>query len=110
MTDRMSGAEIAVTRHLLGLSQTEFAAELRVSRDAVKDWESGKLIARASLSGDIAALRATHDREVDRLAQVAADGVPIDLPSGPRPRGWYLALGARVLDRVPEAMLEWKRL
>jgi hypothetical protein len=28
-------------------------------------------------------------------------------PSEPLPRGWYLALGARVLDREPDAMLEW---
>lgn len=107
MSERMSGAEIAATRHLIGLSQAELAAELSCSRDAVKDWESGKLTPRSTLTADIAALRTAHDREVARLADGAADGIPIELPAGPKPRGWYLALGARVLDRQPDAILDW---
>lgn len=103
----MTGAEIAATRHLLGLSQAELASMLSVGRDAVKDWERGKFQARPGVIADLATLRTEHDRETARLAKGAADGIPIALPAGPRPRGWYLALGARILDRVPDAMIDW---
>ena len=107
MSERMSGAEIAATRHLLGLSQAEYAAELHVSRDAIKGWEAGTFGAKPGVVADIASLRAAHDREVARLADGAADGIPIEIPAGPKPRGWYVALGARVLDRHPDAILDW---
>ena len=107
MPETMTGAEIAATRHLLGLSQAELAQMLHVGRDAVKDWERGKFRARPGVVADLLALRTAHDTETDRLAAGARDGIPIGLPAGPRPRGWYLALGARVLDREPEAMLDW---
>ena len=107
MPERMTGAEIAATRHLLGLSQAELAAELNVGRHAVKDWESGRFHARAGVVADLLALREIHDREAARLIQGADDGIIIALPSGPKPRGWYLALGARVIAAVPDAMLDW---
>jgi DNA-binding XRE family transcriptional regulator len=107
MTDRMTGAEIAATRHLIGLTQNEFADELSVSRQAVTDWERGRFAAREGVCADIGELRRRHDREVARLAEGAGGGVIISLPDGPRPRGWYLALGARLVDRVPDAMLDW---
>ncbi|ABR10499.1 HTH DNA binding protein [Microbacterium phage Min1] len=104
---RMTGAEIAATRHLLGLSQAELAADLGVNRHAVKDWESGRFTARPGVISDLVALRERHDKEAARLIVGAQDGVPIELPRGPRPAGWYLALGARVIDAVPDAMLSW---
>ncbi|MDR6867701.1 transcriptional regulator with XRE-family HTH domain [Microbacterium resistens] len=107
MAEKMSGAEIAATRHMLGLSQSELAAALGVGRDAVKDWESGRFSARAGVVADLAALRETHDTEAIRLIAGARDGIPITLPRGPRPQGWYLALGARILAAEPDAMLDW---
>ncbi|HEY0249724.1 MAG TPA: hypothetical protein VGC45_15845 [Gryllotalpicola sp.] len=107
MDESATPAEIAATRHLIGLSQAELADELSVGRHAVKDWESGRFAARAGVIRDLGALRAGHDAEVARLAQGAEDGVLIQIPRGPKPQGWYLALAARVLDRVPDAMLEW---
>lgn len=56
---------------------------------------------------DLQALLAQHTRDVERLTKGAADGIPLELPAGPKPRGWYVALGARVLDREPDAMLDW---
>lgn len=109
MPDQMSSAEIAATRHLLGLSQAELAADLGVSRHAVKNWEAGKFTARPEVVARLLPLRERHDREAARLIAGARDGIPIELPDGPRPAGWYLALGARVIDAVPDAMLEWVR-
>jgi transcriptional regulator with XRE-family HTH domain len=108
MAEQMTGAEIAAARHLIGLSQAELAEALSVGRHAVKDWESGRFTARPGVVTELRALLDTHTAEVDRLQVAAADGVPIHLPRGPRPPGWYLALGARVLDRDPGAMLEWQ--
>ena len=105
--DTMTGAEIAATRHLLGLSQAELADMLGVNRHAVKDWESSRFNARPGVIADLAHLRAAHDAEVTRLTDGAQNGVVISLPDGPKPRGWYRALGARVIDRVPDAMLDW---
>lgn len=109
MTDelKLTGAEIAATRHLIGLTQQELADELGVSRHAVKDWESGRFSARAGVVSDLLHLRGAHDVEARRLIKGALDGIPIHLPRGPKPQGWYLALGARVLAVEVDAMLEW---
>lgn len=97
----MNPAQIAATRHLIGLSQAELAEALNVNRHAVKDWESGRFTARPGVITDLAALRAEHDAELSELGQ------RFEVPSGPRPRGWYLALAARLLDRDPHAEVEW---
>lgn len=107
MATHMTGAEIAATRHLIGLSQTDLADQLSVSRQSVKDWERGRFTAREGVVADLLALRAAHDTDAARLIDAAQGGVLIELPGGSKPRGWYLALGARVLDAVPDAMLEW---
>lgn len=103
----MTPAEIAAIRHLLGLSQAELAGELHVTRHAVKDWESGRFSPRQGVVDDLAALREQHDRETARLTGGAREGMIIQVPRGPKPQGWYLALAARVLDRMPDAMLDW---
>ncbi len=102
-----TGAEVAATRHLLGLSQAELAAAVGVSRQTLNDWMSGKFSPSGDAGQRLAAVRAEHDREAARLIQGAADGVIIALPDGPKPRRWYLALGARVLAAEPDAMLDW---
>ena len=108
MDDRMSPAEVAATRHLLGLSQSELCDLLGIARSTLHDWERGKWRPSAGLQADLLALRAEHDVEVGRLTRGAAEGEVIALVPGSRPRGWYVGLGARVLDRVPGAMLEWE--
>ena len=60
---QISAAQIAATRHLIGLSQAELADALGVNRHAVKDWESGRFAARPGVIADLAALRAEHDAE-----------------------------------------------
>ncbi len=103
---QMSAAQIAATRHLLGLSQAELADALRVNRHAVKDWESGRFTARAGVVADLLTLRAEHDAELAQLVEAAKDA-DVEMPQGPRPRGWYLALAARLIDRDPSARVTW---
>lgn len=103
----MSGTELAATRHLLGLSQQDLADLLKVNRYTVRDWERGKHEPRAGVLHELELLRREHTEAVDVLAHAAADGEIIGLPQGPKPSGWYLAIGARILDRVPDAQLEW---
>ena len=44
----------------------------------------------------------------DELADYhETQGGIIELPAEPMPQGWYRALGARLLDQYPDAMLEW---
>lgn len=105
--DTMTGAEIAATRHLLGLSQAELAQALDVNRNTVKDWERGAFNARPGVVADLLDLRAHHDIATADAIAAARDGVPLELPQGPRPRGWYLAQAARVLDVVPDADVDW---
>lgn len=102
-----TAAQIAASRHLIGLSQAELAEALSVNRHAVKDWESGRFVARPGVVSDLAALRAEHDAELEEMIAGAAQG-PVEVPSGPKARGWYLALGARLLDRLPTAQIDWQ--
>ncbi|MGX9349385.1 helix-turn-helix domain-containing protein [Microbacterium sp. KNMS] len=106
--DDVTPAQIAATRHLIGMSQAELAEALNVNRHAVKDWESGRFTARPGVVADLEAIRAQHDAEARKLTEAADQGVPLSLPAGPRPRGWYLALGARVLSAVPGAAIDWE--
>jgi transcriptional regulator with XRE-family HTH domain len=103
---QISAAQIAATRHLIGLSQAELADALGVNRHAVKDWESGRFAARPGVIADLAALRAEHDAELAELAE-HAERAEVEVPDGPRSRGWYLALAARLLDRLPAARIAW---
>jgi transcriptional regulator with XRE-family HTH domain len=104
----MTPAQIAATRHLIGLSQAELAVALNVNRHAVKDWESGRFAARPGVIADLAALRAEHDAELTELikrAELTAAEAEVEMPDGPRSRGWYLALASRLIDRLPIAHL-----
>lgn len=103
----MSGTELAATRHLLGLSQQDLADLLKVNRYTVRDWERERFSPREGIMQEITRLRQEHDHAVSVLADAAANGEIIALPSKPKPAGWYLAIGARILDRVPDAQLEW---
>lgn len=94
MTTTMSAADIAVSRHLLGLSQAQLAEMLHVGRDAVKDWERGKFSPRPGVVADLQALLDAHDADVEALA---AQDDPILIPQGPRPRAWYVGVAARLL-------------
>ena len=108
MTTLDTPAELAATRHLIGLSISELAAQLGVSTQIVRDWERGRYTPREGVLHDIAMLRARHDETLSDLSGYHEDeGGVISLPDEPMPQGWYTALGARLIDRHPDVMLEW---
>lgn len=102
-TPAYRGGRAASIRQLLGLSQQELAALLGISRDSVKQWESGKTTASAGVVADIQTLVDQHTAETAALLADQAAGRPLILRPGAMPRGWYVALGARVIDRHPDA-------
>lgn len=104
----MTPAQIAATRRLIGLTADQLAGELDVNPRTVRGWESGRFTPSEGPVGDLLALRGEHDTEAARMADAARVGGPVVLPAGPRPPGWYLALGARVLDREPGAAVTWE--
>ena len=108
MDDTMSPAEVAATRHLLGLSQSELCDLLGIARSTLHDWERGKYRASRGLQADLLQLRADHDAETARLTDGAEDGAVISIGVHQRPRGWAVGRAARVMDRVPGAMIEWE--
>lgn len=102
----MTAAQIAATRALLGLSQTDFSRALGVTRVAVAGWEAGKFRAVPGVVADIQALRDEHDQLVKDLESSPR---PVVIPrEGTRPRSWYLAAAARLIDRQPDTVIEWE--
>ena len=104
----MSPAEVACTRHLLGLSQTELCGMLGIARSTLHDWERGKFSPSAGLHRDLSALRALHDAKTEQLAADAKAGETTSLAEVRYPDGWHVGLGARILDRMPHARIEWE--
>jgi len=58
-------------RERVGLSQAEFAARYRLSRDTVRGWEAGR-----PLSGSARILLTLIDRAPDQIADILAEEVP----------------------------------
>lgn len=100
----------AAARHLVGLTQQEFGDRIGVSADTARNWESGKHAPSRHAQDAIAMLVQEHNTETARLrSQVSdhytsgAEGPPV-ITMQQRdgyPRGWYVALAARLYDGVP---------
>ena len=101
----MTPAEIAATRKLMGLTAEQLGAELGINPRTVRGWESGKYAPTQPVVAALRSLRAEHDALVAAL--IEQDAELAVLPRGPKPQGWYLALGARLLDRRPDLRLDW---
>ena len=107
--ERMTGAEFAAYRHLIGLTLDELAAALGVNPRTVRSWETERDLIPERIPAELAALAAEHGRLAD---QMAGDGRPIGItrdkaaPSA-RPRGWYVAAAARALVIEPDLEVEW---
>lgn len=109
MTDRMTGAEFAAHRHLLGLTVQELAGMLGVQARTARAWESGRDPIPWRVPDELHELGKGHAALAHRMA---TDGRPIVITRDKtadtaRPRGWYVAAAARALVEQPELMVEW---
>lgn len=106
--DRLTAAEFAVWRHLLGFTLDELAAALAVNPRTVRSWESGRDPIPARIGEELAALDVEHRELATRMA---SDGRPVaihrDKAQGVRPRGWYVAAAARALAVEPDLEVDW---
>ena len=116
VSGRMTGAEMAVRRHLIGLTPDELADVLDVNPRTVRSWESGRDLIPARILDEMVALV----RELDGVvALMVASDCPVGIvrdrgtdarPRGwtdARPRGWYVAAAARALSVEPDLEVMW---
>lgn len=106
----MTSAEATATRHLIGLTFEQLGDTLEINPRSIRRWESGSSLPGPGAAGALRALRAEHDEDTKRLCAKAAKASPLIIPTGedgPRPAGWWKAAAARVLDRMPETVIEW---
>lgn len=106
--DRMTAAEFAAWRHLLGLTLDELAEALAVNPRTTRAWESGRDPIPARITDELAAMDVEHRALADQM--VAAEtpvAIHRDKHVGPRPRGWYVAAAARALAVDPDLEVDW---
>lgn len=99
----MTPLDFAATRRLIGLTIDELATRLSINPRTIRGYEAGEYAPTEGVLEVLRMLRSSHDSALERLDP----SKPIKLPRGPRPRGWYIALSARVLDRHPDATIDW---
>lgn len=107
--ERMTGAEFAAHRHLIGLTLDELADTLGVNPRTTRAWETGRDLIPARIPAELGALVAEHGRLAE---QMATDGRPVGITRdkatpNARPRGWYVAAAARALVIEPDLEVEW---
>lgn len=103
----MTPTQVAAIRRLLGLTADQLGEELGINPRTIRAWEAGKYSPSESAGRALLDLRAEHDVELDALLGMAAHG-SVEVPNGPREHGWYLALAARLIDRLPTAHVTWQ--
>ena len=107
-TDRMTGAEFAARRHLLGLTLDELAAVLGVNPRTTRSWETERDQIPARLPAELDALTAEHTKLAQEM--IAAGSVQIvraKRDNQDRPRGWYVAAAALATATNPDLRVEW---
>ena len=109
MSGRLSGADFAARRHLIGLTLEEVAGVLGVNPRTARAWEAGRDLIPERIGGELAALIDEHTVLVDRMVDSEeVVGIVRDKDvETPRPRGWYVAAAARALLVEPDLMVDW---
>ncbi len=107
--ERMTAAEFAVYRHLIGLTLDELAATLGVNPRTTRAWETGRDPIPARILDELEALAAEHGKLAEQMARSAEPiGITRDKAEpAERPRGWYVAAAARALVLEPDLEVEW---
>ena len=107
-TDRMTGAEFAARRHMLGLTLDELASALGVNPRTTRSWETERDQIPARLPAELDALTAEHTKLAQEM--IAAGSVQIvraKHDDQDRPRGWHVAAAARATAAKPDLRVEW---
>lgn len=107
-TDRMTGAEFAARRHLLGLTLDELASALGVNPRTTRSWETERDQIPARLPAELDALTDEHTKLAQEM--IAAGSVQIvraKHDNQDRPRGWHVAAAARATAAKPDLRVEW---
>ena len=107
--DRLTGAELAARRHLIGVTLDELATILHVNPRTVRAWESGRDNIPARITDEMGALIDEHTDVVNELLNSwRTIYIFRDKTAGtPRPRGWYIAAAARAIAEQPDLMVDW---
>ena len=106
---RMTGAELAVRRHLIGLTPDELADVLDVNPRTVRSWESGRDRIPARIPDEVEALVKEHGKAV---ALMVASDSPVGIARDKGdvwPSGWYVAAAARAMSIAPDLGAVWCR-
>ena len=107
-TDRMTGAEFATRRHLLGLTLDELAAVLGVNPRTTRSWETERDQIPARLPAELDALTAEHTKLAQDMAHAGSvQIVRAKHDTQDRPRGWYVAAAALATATKPDLRVEW---
>ena len=107
-TDRMTGAEFAARRHLLGLTLDELASALGVNPRTTRSWETERDQIPARLPAEMDALIAEHTKLAQEMTDAGSVQIVRSKHDGQdRPRGWYVAAAARATAATPGLRVEW---
>ena len=103
--ESMSVTELEVLMSLLGLTQDGLAECTGIAVRTVRRWKAGQQIISPAMAEKLRALRSEHDKQVEQLLDGDHTGEPVGIPGGDYPRGWYVAVVARAVDRHPNLPL-----
>ena len=107
-TDRMTGAEFAARRHLLGLTLDELASILGVNPRTVRAWEAERDPIPPRVPDELDALIVEHTTLTQEVAAAGSMQIVRARHDGQdRPRGWHVAAAARATATHPGLRVEW---
>ena len=108
MSERMTGAEFAARRHLVGLTLDELANALGVNPRTTRSWETERDPIPTRLSGELDALIAEHTKLAQEMTDAGSVQIVRSKHDGQdRPRGWYVAAAARATAASSGLRVEW---
>lgn len=95
---RLTGADFAVKRRMIGLTMQEISTRFGVSARTVRSWESGSEPIPYRITDEMGELLSEHDALVEEILYDPAfiEGAAVDIP---RKSGWHLAAAARAHNK-----------
>lgn len=107
----MTPEQISATRRLVGLTADQLGAKLSINPRTIRGWESGKYSPGPGATEALHDVRAAHDLDFQSCLEVAQRGDSVSLPGGDEdlPASWWLAIAARIIDRIPDAHMDWEK-